>query len=136
MARGATEWRDATQHATRRATQLSVSCVTAVTEATAAVRAAEEAEAISITGVETSAVAAQEGEDQSAVLDEDGGQGTTRPVQIRQSLVNGRTLFRGLLPIPIGRAAGDSQGLICKDIRSIRFLQKVLADSSLADHGF
>ena len=84
VARGATEWRDATQ-------QLSVSCVSAVTEATAAARA--EAEAITTTeavgAAETSvAVASAALEDQSGVRD--GGRGTT-PVQIRHSRVNGRT---------------------------------------------
>ena len=74
VARGATEWRDATQ-------QLSVSCVTAVTEATAAVSRSVEAEGISITDAPTGAasqtsvaIAVQEFQDEGR------GMG---PVQIR-----------------------------------------------------
>ena len=85
VARGATEWRDATQ-------QLSVSCVSAVTEATAAARA--EAEGITTTeavgAAESSVAVATALEDQSGVRDGAGGRGTT-PVQIRHSRVNGRT---------------------------------------------
>ena len=80
VAKGATEWRDATQ-------QLSVTCVTAVTEANAAARA--EAEGITVTVAAAAAAGAAEGhvdaaaqEDQRAVQD-----GETE--QIRQGQVNG-----------------------------------------------
>ena len=85
VARGATEWRDATQ-------QLSVSCVTAVTEATAAVSRAGEAEGISITDAPTGAVETSVAIAVQEVRDEE--MRGMRPVQIR---VKGRTYWVTIL---------------------------------------